>query len=102
VGEGQATLTSAIASVRLQGSPGLLGLYLTGGLGMFRWDVPELEPNTDFALDAGIGIDYTLRSRFWLFLQYDQWWIYHEKVGEVVKNTVNRNTIRFGTRLGLF
>jgi opacity protein-like surface antigen len=99
---GDATVYSAILSARLQASPGQFGLYLTGGAGVFFFDVPELgEANRDNALNAGVGVEYLLNQRLSLFGEYNQWWIYHDKVDDVLKNKVNRTLFKIGTRVGV-
>ncbi|MGD8279496.1 MAG: hypothetical protein PVH00_15765 [Gemmatimonadota bacterium] len=90
----------AVLSTRLSGSGGMAGVYVTGGAGGWFWDLPELDGwQFDPTLMAGAGLDYALRRQFTLFGEYAQWWVYHEKSGDVVKNTANHTLIRFGLRL---
>lgn len=102
VASGDATTVAALASARLAGGGGQLGLYLTGAAGAFFWNVEELGGRaTDPALMIGIGLDYALRGAAALFGEYGQWWVYHEKDETVKKNTANHTLIRFGLRYGL-
>ncbi len=99
---GQAKLLAFLGSLRLQGSPGPIGVFLTGGVGVARWDIPELGgTNTDPALQIGAGLEYRYGRHIALFAQYDQWWIYHDKTEGVAKNKVSPTLLRFGARLGI-
>lgn len=101
IANGDATVWSALASVRLAGGGGPLGITLNGSGGIFAWDVPDLgEINYDPALAVGIGIDLALRRNLMIFGQYDQWWVYHEKE-DVQTNTAHHNAVRIGARFGI-
>jgi len=97
---GTASTLGAVISTRLSGSGGLSGIYVTGGAGGWFWDLPELDGKQfDPVLTAGAGLDYALRPQLSLFGEYSQWWVYHEKSGDVVNNTANHTLIRAGLRL---
>jgi hypothetical protein len=100
VASGDARTLGAVATARLLGGGSLAGVYVTGGAGGWFWDVPELDGREfDPALMGGIGLDYTLRRPISLFGEYSQWWVYHQKSGNVVKNTANHTLLRLGFRL---
>jgi hypothetical protein len=100
---GDARMAATMLTARLQGSPGGLGIYFTGGAGFVFWDVPELpESYRDNALTAGLGVEFPALPAASIFAEYDQWWVYHEKVGNVVKNRVSRTLLKLGLRLNLF
>jgi len=97
-----ATVWSALASARFAGGGGLLAIYLGGAAGIMSWDVPDIgERQTDPALSLGIGVDLYVLRYVVLFGQYDQWWVYHEKDGDIQSNTANPNLLRFGLRYGV-
>jgi len=97
---GDASTLGAVATARLMGGGSLAGVYVTGGAGGWFWTVPDLGGREfDPALMGGIGLDYALRRPLTLFGEYSQWWVYHEKSGNVVKNTANHTLIRLGLRL---
>lgn len=103
LGRDKATVLTLLASARLQGTPGPLGVFLNGGAGIVSWDVPSLPSrNTDLAFTIGIGLELKMQSKAALFAEYGSWWIYHEKDENVVKNTVRGTVLRAGARLGLF
>jgi hypothetical protein len=100
---GDARMVATILSARLQGSPGGFGIYFSGGAGFVFWDVPELpESYRDNALTAGFGVEFPALPAASIFAEYDQWWVYHAKVGNVVKNRVSRTLLKLGLRLSLF
>jgi hypothetical protein len=100
---GDARMAATMLTARLQGSPGGLGIYFAGGAGFVFWDIAELpESYRDNALTAGIGVDFPALPALSIFVEYGQWWVYHEKVGNVVKNRVNRTLLKAGARLSLF
>lgn len=102
--EGEASVASGLLSVRLTGSGGGgLSPYLTGGAGVFAYEVPEpdlKEWDMDFALSGGAGIDYRFLQRLGLFLEYGRVWAYHQK-GDAERNTANHDLVRLGTRIGI-
>jgi opacity protein-like surface antigen len=104
-GQGDAKVASALASLRLAGGSGVLGLYLTGGAGIFAWDVddPDLDDgwDMDLAFEIGAGVEYAVIPRARLFGEYTYWWVYHQKDDAVRKNTANLNLLRVGARFGL-
>jgi hypothetical protein len=102
INEDDAGVLAGMLSVRLSGGGGgSLGIYFAGGIGVFQWDVPDLgEKNTDFALNGLVGVEYTRFRRTPLFLEYGQWWVYHEKE-DVQTNTAKHTLLRAGIRLGL-
>lgn len=103
LGTGSADVFGLMANARLYGTPGAITIVATGGFGFFSWDVAELgSRNNDFALQAGIGLEYRALSRVGVFGDYTWWWIYHDKDDTVVTNTVRNNAFRGGIRLILF
>lgn len=107
VNRGDARVASALLSARLGAAGGeRLGLYLTGGIGAFAYDLldepqPEFDGwDIDFAVSAGAGLDYRFIPRLGLFLEYGQVWAFHPKQGSA-NNTANHSLVRVGTRLGL-
>ena len=102
VNEDDASVLSALLSARLAaGGGGRVGIFFGGGIGVFQWDVPDLpEKNRDFALNGLVGVEYTLLRRAPFFLEYGQWWVYHEKE-EVQTNTAKHTLLRVGIRTGL-
>jgi hypothetical protein len=98
---GEATTLAALASLRLAGGGGPLGLYLTGAAGAFIWNLEELGGReTDPAATIGIGVDYALPANAMLFGEYGQWWVFHQKDDTVEKNTAKHTLFRFGLRYG--
>lgn len=98
---GDATVLATMASARLTGGAAGVGIYLTGAAGAFFWDVKELGGrDTDPALTIGVGLDYALRSRVLLFVEYGQWWVYHQKDETVERNTASHTLLRAGLRFG--
>lgn len=104
-GSGDAKIGAAMASFRLAGGGGIVGLYLTGGAGVFAWDLddPELDEGWDLdpALQIAAGLEYSVRPRTRLFGEYGQWWVYHQKDAAVTSNRPVHNLLRFGLRQGL-
>jgi hypothetical protein len=102
--EGEARVASALVSARLtSGGGGAFSVYLTGGAGVFAYNIPETgleEWDKDFALSGGAGLDYRIASRLGLFLEYGRMWAYHQK-GDTERNTANHSIVRLGTRLGI-
>jgi len=101
LGNGTADFLSVLASARLSGSPGPLGVFLAGGAGMFRWNLDEIGANTDLALTVGIGAELEVAGRLSVFAEYGSWWVYHEKDDSVVKNTARHTLLRAGGRIGI-
>jgi len=100
---GDARMTATLLTARLQGSPGGLGIYFTGGAGFVFWNVAELpESYRDNALTAGLGVELPALPSVSVFAEYGQWWVYHEKVGNIVRNRVSRTLLKLGARLDLF
>jgi len=101
---GDARVAAGLASVRLQGGGGILGVYLSAGAGVVAWDLddPELENGWDIdpALQLGGGVEYRAHARLRLFAEYGYWWIYHQKDETVVRNTATHNLVRAGARVG--
>ena len=104
-GQGDAKVASALASLRLAGGTGILGLYLSGGGGIFAWDLddPELDDgwDMDLGLEVAAGVEYSVVRRARLFAEYAYWWVYHQKDDAVRSNTANHNLLRFGARFGI-
>lgn len=101
VATGDASVTAALASLRMAGGAGGVGLYLSAAGGAFFWNVAELDGrDADPALTLGIGLDYALRRNALLFGEYSQWWVYHQKDDAVQKNTANHTLLRGGIRFG--
>lgn len=104
-GDGDARAASALASVRLAGGGGILGLYLSAGAGVFAWDVddPELDDGWDLdpALQVAAGLEYSVLPRTRLFAEYGRSWVYHQKDEAVSSNTANHTLLRLGVRVGL-
>ena len=104
-GNGDAKLGSALASLRLAGGGGILGIYLSAGAGVFAWDLDDEELDDgwdlDFSFQIAAGLEYAVLPRARLFAEYGQWWVYHQKDAAVEKNTANHNLLRVGARLGL-
>lgn len=98
---GEATVTAALASARLlTGGGGALGLYLSLGIGAFAYDVPELGGrDVDFALEAGAGLEYLFSRHFAAFLEFGQFWVWHQAAGDA-QNRANHNLLRLGARAG--
>ena len=102
VARGDATTLAVLASARLAGGGGPLGLYLTGAGGAFFWDIEELGGrDADPALMIGLGLEYPLRGGAAIFGEYSQWWVFHPKDETVKNNTANHSVVRFGLRYGL-
>jgi hypothetical protein len=105
VADGDASVATGLLSVRFAASGGgPLGLYLTAGLGVFAYDIPDpaLESwEKDFAPYAGVGLDYRFAPHFGLFAEYGQFWAYHEKSGGITRNTATHNLLRLGGRVGI-
>jgi hypothetical protein len=100
---GDATVASGLVSARLlAGGGGALGLYLTGGVGVFAYDVPILgERDSDFAFEAGIGLEYGRWKRFGFFGEYGQFWVYHQKTERSTSNKTNHTLFKLGLRVGI-
>lgn len=104
---GDARVASALLSARLgAGGGGRVGIYLTGGIGAFAYDLqdeddPEFDGwDADFALSAGAGLNFSVVPRLGLFVDYGQVWAFHPRDGDQ-NNTANHGLVRLGTRLGL-
>lgn len=103
LGRGTAGLFGLMATGNMTGAPGRISFILSGGAGIFSWDVDEIGGrNTDLALTFAVGIDYRAARRIVLFGDYGWWWVYHEKDENIVSNTVRLNTLRAGIRFVLF
>lgn len=100
---GDATVASGLVSARLlAGGGGALGLYLTGGAGIFAYDVPVLgERDSDFAFEAGIGLEYGRWAHFGFFGEYGQYWVYHQKTERSTSNKTNHTLFKLGLRVGV-
>lgn len=100
---GDARMVATLLSARLQGTPGGFGIYFSGGAGFVWWDIPVLPDRIrDNALSAGVGVELPALPYLSIFGEYDQMWVYHAKVGDVVRNRVSRGILKAGVRLNLF
>lgn len=104
--EGDAKMAAGLLSARLGAGGGArLGFYLSGGLGVFAYDLDENSGlpdgwDTDFAFYAGAGVDYRLIRHFGLFVEYGQYWAYHQRAGNT-RNTAKHGLLRGGARFSL-
>jgi hypothetical protein len=102
VADGRATILTPVASGRLNyggAGPGI-AFYLTGAIGAVVYRMPDLDrTDTDFALYAGTGIEYQFDPRRSAYLEWGQYWAYHEGDG-LESNRANHSLIRLGLRFG--
>ena len=97
-----ADILGGILSGRLQtGGISVAGIYLTGGGGFLRYNVPagETAPSassTDLALYAGTGLEYT-PGRYQVFLEWGRFWAYHESE-DIGSERSNHSLVRLGAR----
>jgi opacity protein-like surface antigen len=102
---GSGRVATALLSARLNTGTGPgFNLYLTGGAGVQAYELPEPEFDgwdRDLALMLGLGLDYRLHPRFGFFVEYGQFWAYHQKGDDLSRNTANHDVLRLGARFGL-
>lgn len=99
---GHAKLGEILATGRIMtGGGGGLGLFLAGGAGFFFWGMPSPVDrwDPDLAFRTAAGLEYGSAARRALFLEWGQFWAYHQHSG-VKSNTTKFSQIRGGLRIG--
>jgi opacity protein-like surface antigen len=97
--EGRAHILTAMLTGRLgAGRAAGFGTYLAGGLGAMVYGIPHLDRwDPDFALRGGGGVEYAPSRELALFLEWSQWWVFHQSQG-VQDNTIRHGTLEIGAR----
>lgn len=100
---GSAGLLGLFGTGRLRyGGTNTIGGYLKGMAGGFGYAMGgSTGTNFDLALSTGAGLEYRLRPRAALYLEWNRIWAYHEKQGIDSGNTAKHSLLRLGFRKGL-
>jgi opacity protein-like surface antigen len=101
IDEGTASIATAMATGRYGYSGGSdIGFYLTGGIGALAYKLGDLGWNSDFALQAGTGLEYQFSSNRAAALEWGRTWGYHEKEGLGGGNQTH-GALKLAFRIGL-
>ncbi|HEX6308208.1 MAG TPA: outer membrane beta-barrel protein [Longimicrobiales bacterium] len=100
-GRGTASIATAMATGRYgYAGGGAIGFYLDGGIGMIAYRLEDLGFwNTDFALQAGTGLEYRFDRNKAVALEWGRTWGYHEEE-DIGDGNQTHSRLKLALRLG--